>query len=187
MLFPSLTYCRNAQTAQEEEPQKLGNKVTIRLSVGCVSVHILQHGGGIRVGRKHTRPTLRHEVPGSEEMRNCSGGAFPRSASGRCLGEPAPSFQQSAQDSPGRWPHLLEAAARDCWHRRVKVPLPVFFPVSPSFHFYVILLVQFGFPLPLSFHRNYPNQMIYWSSLLVPLYYVSQLKFYFPCIFFGNA
>lgn len=49
---------------------KSGNKVTVRLSVGCRNAPILQHSGGRRAGRKHTQPTLRHKVPGINEIRN---------------------------------------------------------------------------------------------------------------------
>lgn len=139
------------------------NKVTIRLSVDCMDIPILQHGRGIRIGRKHTQPTQRHEAPRISEIRSSSAGV-----PSLCLCEVGAwvsqlqAFSRACGIPPGRWPLLLEAAARDFWHGRVEVPLSLFFPISPSSSFYIILLAQLGF-FPSSCIETTQNRFFYWS------------------------
>lgn len=117
--------------------RKSGNKFTLRLGLRCGNAYILQHSEGIRLGRKHSPlsdmkccESMRLEIVKKE----CLPLVFERQVP--CVSQ-LHAFSR-AQDPPGRWPLLLEAAARDFWRRKVKVLLFVLSPVFPSFSFYII-------------------------------------------------
>lgn len=130
-----------------------------------------------RVGRKHTQPTLRHEAPRINEIRNSAAGvpSLRLCEAGASVSQ-LPAFSRACGIPPGRWPLLLEAAARDFWHGRVEVPLSLFFPISPSSSFYIISLAQSGFLLlPFSCIETTQTRLFIEAdgSLLVPLCYIS--------------
>lgn len=131
---------------------KSGNKVTVRWSVGMLIFSSTVEAGRL-VG--NTQPTLRHKVPGINEIRNGLAGvpALGLGKADTSLSQ-LPSFRRVHRIPPGRQPLLLEAAASDFWHRNVKVPFSIFFMISPFFFFPQNFVSAVGGFFPSSFCRG---------------------------------
>lgn len=159
-VFHMLQYCTKSTIIRT---MKSGNKVTVRWSVGMPTFSSTVEAGGL-VG--NTQPTLRHKMPGINEIRN-SLARVP--ALGLCKAGTSisqfPAFRRVHRIPPGRQPLLLEAAASDFWHRKVKVQFSIFFMTSPFFFSHKILLVQLGFFPPLPFVEGWFLELLvyYWS------------------------
>lgn len=144
---------------------KSGNKVTVRWSVGMLIFSSTVEAGGL-VG--NTQPTLRHKVPGINEIRNSLAGvpALGLCEADTCISQ-LPALRRVHRIPPGRQLLLLEAAASYFWHRKLKVPFSIFFMISLIFFFPQNFVREVGFFSPLPFVEGLFISIA--GILLVPL------------------